>query len=343
MTTNTGLKPKGKVRRALLAGLAVSLAGAIGWQTHAAHAATATEKPPAELRVDYAYYSPESLVIKHFGWLEDEFRPDHTTVRWVLSLGSNRALEFLNSNSADFGSTAGLSAVLARANGNPIKAVYIYSRPEWTALVVPKDSPIHTVADLKGKKIAATTGTDPFLFTLRALQTAGLTRNDVQIANLQHPDGRTALQRGQVDAWAGLDPYMAASQLQDGDRLLYRNVAFNTYGFLNVNETFLREHPETVGRVIRVYEKARVWIGAHPDEAAQIVAQASQLPLNVVQLQLQRNDFSHPLPSQTQIDALKAAAPILKEASLVRPGVDVDAAIDQLVDTRFAQPYLASP
>ena len=95
--------------------------------------------PPAELKLDYAYYSPESLVIKRNGWLEQELAPQHTQVKWVLSLGSNRALEYLNSGAIDIGSTAGLAAVLAKANGNPIRAVYVFSRPEWTALVVRKD------------------------------------------------------------------------------------------------------------------------------------------------------------------------------------------------------------
>ena len=125
--------------------------------------------PLKELRLDYAYYSPASLVLRRFGWLEDEFRADGTSVRWVLSAGSNRALEYLNANSIDIGSSAGLAALLAKANGNPIKTPYIFSRPEWTALVVRKDSPARTLADLKGKKIAATKGTDPYLFLLLSL------------------------------------------------------------------------------------------------------------------------------------------------------------------------------
>ena len=141
---------------------------AAAWVPAVTHAA-----PPAEVKLDYAYYSPESLVIKRQGWLEKELAPDHTQVKWVLSLGSNRALEYLNSNAIDIGSTAGLAALLGRANGNPIRAVYIYSRAEWTALVVRKDSPLKTLADLKGKKIAATKGTDPYLFTLRADAIAG--------------------------------------------------------------------------------------------------------------------------------------------------------------------------
>ena len=295
---------------------------------------------PAEIRVDYAYYSPESLVIKRNGWLENEFSSDHAQIKWVLSLGSNRALEYLNSNAIDIGSTAGLAAVLGRANGNPIKSVYIFSRPEWTALVVRKDSPIKSLADLKGKKIAATKGTDPFLFTLRALHTAGLSRDDVEIVNLQHPDGRTALANGQVDAWAGLDPHMAAAQIDDGDRLLYRNVDFNTYGFLDVREDFLQQYPQTVSRVLKVYEKARVWIIAHPDETAQIVAEESKISLPVAKLQLQRNDFSQPVPGAQQIAALKAAAPILLQEQLVKPGTDLNQVIDSLLQPQLAQPVV---
>jgi len=175
----------------------------------------------------------------------------------VLSQGSNRALEYLNSDSVDFGSTAGLAALLARANGNPAKAVYIYSRPEWTALAVPKDSPIKSVKELKGKKIAATKGTDPYLFLLRALHENGLSKSDVEILHLQHPDGRAALEQKRVDAWVGLDPHLAASELEAGSRLIYRNVNFNTYGFLNTSDNFAAKHPDDVKRVIRAYEKAR--------------------------------------------------------------------------------------
>src|SRR5206468_10128295 len=152
-----------------------------------------------------------SLVVRRFGWLEEAFAKDGVGVRWVLSAGSNRALEYLASDSIDLGSSAGLAAVLAKANGNPIRTPYIYSRPEWTALVVRKDSPIRTLADLRGKKIAATKGTDPYLFLLRSLQLARLSRADIEHVSLQHADGRVALEQGKVDAWAGLDPHMAAS------------------------------------------------------------------------------------------------------------------------------------
>ena len=285
-----------------------------------------------ELRLDYAYYSPLSLVIRRFGWLEEELKPRGTSLRWVFTQGSNRSLEYLNSEATDFGSTAGLAALLGRANGNPIKAVYIFSRPEWTALVVGRDSPVATVAELKGKKIAATKGTDPFLFLLRSLHQFGLRRDDVQIVHLQHPDGRVALEQGQVDAWAGLDPHMAASELTAGSRLIYRNVAFNTYGFLNVREAFAQDHPEEMLIVLSAYEKARRWAIAHWDETARILAEEAHLPVAVAKVQLQRTDLSNPLPGKEHVEALRAAAPILIDENLVKPGTDLMRVIAELID-----------
>ncbi|MBY0468150.1 MAG: aliphatic sulfonate ABC transporter substrate-binding protein [Burkholderiaceae bacterium] len=291
-----------------------------------------------EVRLDYAYYSPSSLVLRRFGWLEEDFKKDGIAVKWVLSAGSNRALEYLNGNSIDIGSTAGLAALLSKANGNPIKTPYIFSRPEWTALVVPKDSPIQTLADLKGKKIAATKGTDPYLFLLRALHTVKLKRSDIEHVALQHADGRAALEQGRVDAWAGLDPLMAASELDAGSRLLYRNVAFNTYGFLNVREAFLSEHPAEVKRVIAGYERARRWILANTTEAAKILSEEAKVSLQVALLQIKlRTDLSSPQPTSEHVNALKAAAPILIDEQLVKPGVDLNRTIADLIDTQFAR------
>jgi sulfonate transport system substrate-binding protein len=296
---------------------------------------------PAEIRLDYAYYSPSSLVLKRFGWLEEDLKPSGTTVRWVFSQGSNRSLEYLSSGSIDFGSTAGLAALLSRANGNPVKAVYVYSRPEWTALAVAKDSPIKSAAELKGKKVAATKGTDPYLFLLRTLHQNGLTKSDVEIVHLQHPDGRVALEQGKVDAWAGLDPHLAASQLEADSKIIYRNVNFNTYGFLNVSESFAAKHPEQVKQVIRAYERARQWILAHPDETAKILAEEAKIPLAVAKLQLQRTDFSSPQIGREQSDALRAASPILVEEGLVKKDTDLNRVLADLIDPGFGQTVIA--
>src|SRR5216683_3422454 len=250
----------------------------------AATAPAAADPALAELRIDYATYSPPSLVLKKQGWVEDAFKG--TAIKWVYSAGSSNALNFLQGNAVDFGSTAGSAALLSRANGNPIKAVYIYEQPEWTALVVAKDSTTKSITDLKGKKVAAQKGTDPYFFLLRTLNQAGLSQADIQYVNLPHADGRTALERGQVDAWSGLDPHMAASELQAGSKLIYRNKDFNTYGFLNSREDFLRKYPETTKKVIELYERAKKWIVDNPNDAAAILAEAAQLDITVAKREL---------------------------------------------------------
>src|ERR671928_932788 len=227
---------------------------------------------PKEIRIDWATYNPVSMVLKEQGLLEKEFAKDGITIRWVQTLGSNKALEFLNAGSLDFGSTAGAAALVARVNGNPIKSIYVYSRPEWTALVTRKDTGIAKVADLKGKRVAVTRGTDPHIFLVRALAEAGLTDKDVKFVLLQHPDGRLALDRGDVDAWAGLDPMMAAAEVENGDVLFYRKPEANTWGILNVREDFAKKYPESVRRVLEVYEEARIWSVENPDELKKIFA-----------------------------------------------------------------------
>ena len=124
---------------------------------------------PKEIHIDWATYNPVSMVLKEKGLLEKEFAKDGIAIRWVQTLGSNKALEFLNAGSIDFGSTAGSAALVAKINGNPIKSIYVYSRPEWTALVTRKDSAITKIEDLKGKRVAVTRGTDPHIFLVRAL------------------------------------------------------------------------------------------------------------------------------------------------------------------------------
>jgi sulfonate transport system substrate-binding protein len=320
---------------ALMKWVAASCAVALSLQA----AAQAAETPPTEVRLDYAYYSPVSLALRHFGWLEKAL--PQARVTWVLSQGSNRSLEYLNSGSVDFASSASLSAVLARANGSPIKSVYVYSRAEWTAFVVAKDSPLKTVADLKGKKIAATKGTDPYLFTLRALQQAGLKKDDVELLHLQHPDGRIALEKGDVDAWAGLDPHMAASEIQAGSRLLYRNKDFNSYGVVSVTETYAKEHPQAVETVLSAYEQAREWSREHPEELAKLLATESGLPLEVARLQLSRTDLDHPQLTESDIAASRAAAPILVSEELVRKGVNVDKVVGELIDPGFSKTVIS--
>ncbi len=240
-------------------------------------------------------------------------------MRWVQSLGSNKALEFLNAGSLDFGSTAGAAALIGKINGNPIKSIYVYSRPEWTALVTRKDTGITKVEDLKGKRVAVTRGTDPHIFLVRALQKAKLTEKDVKLVLLQHPDGRTALERGDVDAWAGLDPLMAAAEVESGATLFYRNAAANTWGVLNVREAFAKENPALVATVLKAYEEARAFALANPAELTKTLVDYTKLSEPVIERQLERTELTHSTIGQPQIETIVAAGLALQEAGVV-PG-----------------------
>jgi len=298
--------------------------------------ATGAFAQPKEIKIDFATYNPVSLVLKDKGFLEKELEKDGIGVRWVQSLGSNKALEFLNAGSIDFGSTAGAAALIAKINGNPIKSVYVYSRPEWTALVTRKDTGIAKVEDLKGKRVAVTRGTDPHIFLVRALQEAKLTEKDVKLVLLQHPDGRTALERGDVDAWAGLDPLMAAAEVESGAQLFYRNATANTWGVLNVSESFAKDNPALVSRVLKAYEQARQYALAHPEELKKSLATYTKLPDAVIERQLERTELTHSAIGQPQADTILAAGVALQQAGVVPADTDVRAAVDALIDRGFA-------
>src|SRR5262249_61443816 len=113
--------------------------------------ARAADKP-SEIRIDWATYNPVSMVLKEKGLLEKEFAKDSIGVRWVQTLGSNKALEFLNAGSIDFGSTAGSRAVVSQINCHPIKTIYVYLRPQWTAFGPSQRHSIKKNVDLKDKQ-----------------------------------------------------------------------------------------------------------------------------------------------------------------------------------------------
>ena len=299
--------------------------------------AIARAAAPSEIRIDWATYNPVSLVLKQQHLLEDAFGPDKIAIRWVQSAGSNKALEFLNASSLDFGSTAGAAALIAKVNGNPLRSIYVFSRPEWTALVTAAGGPIQSVADLKGQRVAVTRGTDPHIFLVRALAGAGLTEKDVKLVLLQHADGRLALERGDVAAWAGLDPMMAAAEIEWNARLFYRKPEANTWGVLNVREEFAAANPDIVRKVLTVYETARKWAIAHPADLIGMMETANKLPAAVNARQLERTDMSSGMIGAAQAATIIEAGKALQAAGVLDMGLDVSAITAGMIDPSFAR------
>ncbi len=295
-----------------------------------------------QVRLDWAYYNPVSLVLKEKGWLEEDLRPSGIGVEWVQSLGSNKALEFLRGKSIDFGSTAGAAAFIGRANGNPIKAIYVYAASEWTALVISPTSRISRIEDLRGKRVAVTRGTDPHIFLLRSLASAGLTEKDIEIVPLQHSDGKTALERQEVDAWAGLDPYMAQLEVTEGFKLFFRHADWNSFGVLNVREAFALEHPDVTERVLREYEKARLWCLEHPEEARAILQKTAQLTQQVAAKVWERTNLNDSNIGPNQRQVILDSANVLKANGIVDANTDVEKITNELIDPTFTDRVAAA-
>ncbi len=189
-----------------------------------------------------------------------------------------------------------------------------------------------------------TRGTDPHIFLVRALLGAGLTEKDITPVLLQHADGKTALIRGDVDAWAGLDPMMAQAEIEEGAKLFYRKADANTWGILNVREAFLKDHPDIVRRVLATYEDARKYALANYDELKKTFIAVTKLPDAVVDRQLkERTELTHSRIGAPQRDSILAAGLALQQAGVVDAKVDVKAALDSLIDDQVPLPVNCRP
>lgn len=291
------------------------------------------------LRLDYAYWNPLSLVIRDQGWLEEELSEEGVDVEWILSAGSSTALENLNANAIDIGSTAGSAVFAARANGVPVKTVGVFSQPNWASLVVAADSPVQSLADIEGKTIAAASGTDPYFFVLQALAEAGLSSADVEVVNLIHGDGQKALEAGDVEVWAGLDPLTATSERTAGSRVIYSNPTFNTWGVLNTTEDFLSNHSDYVATVLETYERARQWIADNPNEAVSILATEASIDssdASTVLLERTKVDVSL-VPGEQQLEVFRTILPVLVAEARVKTLEDGERALEELIDDRIAK------
>lgn len=291
------------------------------------------------LRLDYAYWNPLSLVIRDQGWLEEELADQGIGVEWIFSAGSSTALQNLNARAIDIASTAGSAVFAARANGAPVKTIGVFSQPFWASIVVPSDSDVTSLEDLAGKTVAAASGTDPYFFLLQALAAAGLSTADVEVVNLIHADGQRALEGGDVDVWAGLDPLTATSERTAGSRVVYSNPDFNTWGVLSVDERFLDAQPDMVRLVLETYERARQWILDNPDEAVELLATEASLDSDdarTVLLERTRIDVSL-VPGDAQLSVFEIILPVLVAEAGVRSEEAGQTALAELIDDTIAR------
>lgn len=287
-----------------------------------------------KLHLDYGTFNPISIVLKNKHWLEQALGDDYT-IDWVREVTTGRALDRLRVRGLDIGSAASAGTLLQKLAGASVKIVYVYAKPDWTSLVTLAASPINSVADLRGKRIAASIRTEPGIFLLHALADAGMVQSDIVWVPLHDQSGRMALDLGQVDAWAGFDPYTAQAELENRDRIFFDRPAFDSYGVLDVRQSFLDAHADVVQQVVRAYEKTRVWTQAHAGEAAQILVTDARLSPTVVARQMSRTDFADPMPTEALRQSLGSSLDVLKANGLAPADADPASVANDLIETRF--------
>nr|WP_156922328.1 sulfonate ABC transporter substrate-binding protein [Azorhizobium doebereinerae] len=265
---------------------ALAAAGLVaGW----AGAACAQEKV---VRIGYQKYGT-LILLKNKGLLEDKLKPLGYSVRWSEFPAGPQLLEALNAGAIDFGNTGEAPPIFAQAAGAPLVYVgYEPAAPEGEAILVPKGSPLKSVADLKGKTVALNKGSNVHYLLVRALEKAGVAYADIKPAFLTPADARAAFERGSVDAWAIWDPFQAAAektiearQLADGTGIV------SNYQFYFTTQSFADRAPQVVDAVLAGVAEIGAWVKANPKAAAAEFSPLIGIPIPILEVALARQQY----------------------------------------------------
>lgn len=257
-------------------------------------AAPARAADPITLRIGFQKSASVLALQKSQGTLEKRLAPLGAQVQWVEFPAGPQLLEGLNVGSIDVGFVGEAPPIFAQAAG--AKFVYVGyepAAPEAEAIVVPKGSPLRSVADLKGRKVALNKGSNVHYLLVRLLEKAGLSYADVQPVFLPPADARAAFERGAVDAWVIWDPFLAAAEQQVGARVLAdgRGVV-NNYQYYLAERGFAERHPQVIAALFEDTVQQGRWVKTHLDEAARLIAPLQGLDVAVVRESLHRYQFN---------------------------------------------------
>ena len=231
------------------------------------------------IRIGYQKYG--TLVLeKARGTLERRLAPMHVHVTWTEFLGGPALLEAMGADSIDFGITGDAPPIFAQAAGVPLVYVAVEpASPHGEALIVPQDSPIRSIADLRGKKVALNKGSNVHNLLVQVLAAGGLSVADVQPVYLKPSDARAAFEGGDVDAWAIWDPYLAAAETalktrQVSDGVQGGRVIDENREFLLATHDYAVANADVVRAVVADLKETEAYGAAHHDEVVRLLAPA---------------------------------------------------------------------
>jgi sulfonate transport system substrate-binding protein len=276
-------------RRTWLLRAALVLAAAGAGSSLPAHA----QGKPEALRIGFQKSASLLTLQKTQGSLEKRLAPLGVQVKWVEFPAGPQLLEGLNVGSVDVGFVGEAPPIFAQAAG----ANFVYigndpAAPEAEAIVVPKDSPIRSVADLKGKKVALNKGSNVHFLLVKVLEKHGLKYSDIQPVFLPPADARAAFERGSVDAWVIWDPFLAAVESQTGARIVAdgRGVV-NNFAYYLAERGYAQKFPQVIQALFEDTVIQGQWLKANIKQAAAIIAPQQGLAPEVVEKSLTRYQF----------------------------------------------------
>lgn len=241
------------------------------------------------IRIGYQKFGTLNI-LKSQGYLEQRLKSQGLSVQWIQFPAGPQLLEALNTGSIDFGHTGEAPPIFAQAAGAPL--VYIANgtpNPKAEAILVAKNSPLNSVADLKGKKIALNKGSNVHFFLVKALEKAGVKYEDVQVVFLPPADARAAFEQNNVDAWVIWDPFFSAARrataarvLIDGDGLV------SNREFYLAAKPFADQYPDRVKAIVAETQKADSWAKQNITEAAKVLSPQLGIDVPVLEEVLQR-------------------------------------------------------
>jgi sulfonate transport system substrate-binding protein len=277
------------------------------------------------LRIGFQKGASLLVLQKAQGSLEKKLAPLGFGVKWVEFPAGPQLLEGLNVGSVDIGYVGEAPPIFAQAAGANFYYVgYDPAAPKAEALVVQKESPIKSVAELKGRKIALNKGSNVHYLLVKLLEKNGLKLSDVQPVYLPPADARAAFESGRVDAWVIWDPFTAAAEKQIGARILAdaTGVAANHQYYL-AERGFTQKHPQVIRAVFDDSVEKGKWVKANLREAAELVAPIQGLAVDVTDLSLRRYEFNVQPLSDEVIARQQKIADTFHELRLIPKAVSV--------------------
>ena len=299
-------------RRSFLAGAAALALPLTAWRP-------AKAAPPLnELRIGYQKIGT-LLVVKARRVLEARFEAQGIEVRWVEFQFGPPLLEALSAGAVDYGYTGDAPPIFAQAaHANLLYAAVIPARGYGQAIIVHADSPIKTLADLKGKRVGVAKASSGHNLLIAALESANLAWSDITPVYLAPADATAAFARGAIDAWSIWDPFLAVAELKQNARALAVDAKAATQNsFLLVNKTFANEHGDVVAAINEEVGKSTQWADSHRDAVAALYVEASGLDLEVQKKAVDRSEFVFGPLTDTVIAQQQAVADRFQRLGLI--------------------------